>query len=482
LVRVNEAEQWYDLVWRANQAGPLNDLRTLGIKIHSGRAFTGDVYLEFLGGDLFSDWHNGVQPYDVNQDGAVAAQDVLHVINKLNADDSGPAPTVLPGEAAPPYAYDTNGDNLITPLDVLIVINYINAQPPVQAGPTIAITEFPVYGVGGSLRGRVSGVDFASYRVAPYIQIEGGGWWTKPSFAMPTVPIAADGTFVANVTTGGIDYLATAFCAALVPAGVTPPQAAGAGRVPADLESVAVTFQERYGRQIEFAGYTWAVKESPVPVGPGGNRFSAQPDDVFVDQDGLHLTVKYEDGSWRSSEVILVDHLGYGTYTFQTQSRLDNLDPNVTFGAFTWDLFGDDESGADPHREIDFEDSRWGNPGDPTNAQMVIQPHYVAGNLQRYTIPPPDGDPALTRFWTWRPCRLEFVALKGRHTSADFTSEDILAQFVYYENPNLGHFVPDEGRESFRFNLWINSEGQPENGQSVEVVISSFNFTPSASS
>ena len=90
--------------------------------------------------------------------------------------------------------------------------------------------------------------------------------------------------------------------------------------------------------------------------------------------------------------MVLLDRLGYGTYSYQTNSHVETLDRNITFGAFTWDPYGDDDSvPAWPYREIDFEDSRWGNAGDPTNSQMVVQPYTVAGNLQRYLEAAEDG-------------------------------------------------------------------------------------------
>jgi hypothetical protein len=71
------------------------------------------------------------------------------------------------------------------------------------ADPTIEITSVPDYGEDGFITGAVSEIDFASPRAAVYIQIEGLGWWTKPTFAKPTVPIEPDGTFTADVATGG---------------------------------------------------------------------------------------------------------------------------------------------------------------------------------------------------------------------------------------------------------------------------------------
>ena len=76
----------------------------------------------------------------------------------------------------------------------------------------------------------------------------------------------------------------------------------------------------------------------------------------------------------------------------QTESELDDLDVNLTFGAFTWDPYGDEESvPGDAHREIDFEDGRWGDAGDPTNAQFVVQPWNAPDNLHRYTLPDLSG-------------------------------------------------------------------------------------------
>jgi hypothetical protein len=72
-------------------------------------------------------WRNPVNPFDVNGDGHVTPQDVLLVINYINAH---PDQTSLPSAPpSPPPFYNVNGDDAITPSDVLAVINYINAHP-----------------------------------------------------------------------------------------------------------------------------------------------------------------------------------------------------------------------------------------------------------------------------------------------------------------------------------------------------------------
>ncbi|NJK78254.1 MAG: cadherin-like domain-containing protein, partial [Nanoarchaeota archaeon] len=250
------------------------------------------------------------------------------------------------------------------------------------------------------------------------------------------------------------------------------------------LNPLALDCVERYSRTFEFAGHTWGVKEAPLRVGPGpqllgGNYFSNDANDVFVDDDGLHLTIHERGGKWWSTEVILVDDLGYGTYGFQTDSRTDTLPANVTFGAFTWDSYGDESTGGS-FREIDFEDSRWGNATDPTNAQIVVQPYQTSGNLLRYTIPDLTDDAALTRFFSWSADSIEFVALQGHHDPFDYPAEKVIFANTFHHDPTENHFVPTAGRANYRFNLWLNSGTAPADGQPIEVVISDFRFAASA--
>lgn len=346
---------------------------------------------------------------------------------------------------------------------------------------TIEITSLPAYGELGSLTGQVSGVNPATHHVATYIQIEGLGWWTKPTLASPTVPIAGNGSFSADVGTGGpasLDGHATIFCVALLPTSTFPPTVSQSGRIPASLAPLAVDCEERYGRTLTFAGLTLAVKTSPSPAGPGNNRFSDRVADVFVDGDGLHLRIDFHDGAWWSSEVIVLESLGYGTVAVQTDSRNDVLDPSVTFGLFSWDPHGDDDAvPGGPNREIDFEDSRWGVPG-AANAQWVVQPYAVAGNLGSYTIPDLSADAALTRIFSWAPGGIQFTALRGHHPPCCFPLSALIAHALYLEDPEVDHLVPTAGRERLRLNLWINGGGQPSDGQPAEVVISDIVLMP----
>ncbi|MGE0145496.1 MAG: hypothetical protein AB7T19_19580 [Planctomycetota bacterium] len=360
----------------------------------------------------------------------------------------------------------------------LVVALSISITCAAQIG--IEISGLPSYGSAGQLTGRVQGVDFATHRVAVYIQVEGSGWWTRPSPTQPVVAIRSDGTFAVTIGSGVLDDRATIFAAALLAPGVSPPIAAGSGRVPSNLVSLAIAFAPRYGRTLQFGGRAWAVKESPVPVGPGGNVFSNDPNDVWVDARGqLHLVLRFRGGRWWGAELMSVETFGHGTFWFTTESQLEDLDPNLTFGAFTWDPYGDDVTiPAAPHREIDFEDSRWGQASDTTTSQVVVQPYQVPGNLQRFRLPDLAAAPTITRYFTWTRDLVEFVAARGRHSPCSIPSGDVMFRSVFTHAPARGNLVPTAGRTRFHFNLWINGGGAPRNGQEAEVIVSDFRYAP----
>ena len=342
---------------------------------------------------------------------------------------------------------------------------------------TIEITGLPAPGAAGQITGTVTGLDHSTSEVAAYLYIEGGGWWTKPNFGMPTVPIDPDGSFSINIGTGGSDELASMYTVSVVPTGTTPPQMEGASTLDLGVNSTISTYEQRFGTNLQFANRNWGVKESPSLTGPGPNRFSTDSDDVWVDQDGLHLTIQNHSGQWYSTEVVLTENLGYGTYIFQTSTRQDILDANATFGAFTWDVFGDDDRiPAWPNREIDFEDTRWGDPLSPTNAQTVVQPWWVPGALNQFTLPDLSGDDSLTRFFTWAPGRVEFYTLLGHHQPNSFPLEAIINHTVYLDDGGT-HIVPEPGRENFRFNLWLNQPA-PAGAGPLEVIVNDFVYAP----
>ena len=334
--------------------------------------------------------------------------------------------------------------------------------------PTITITSVPPYGANGHLGGVVAGAAPADYHVATYLFLEGGGWWTKPTFSEPCTAVNPDGTFLVNVTTGGCDIYANMYAVYLLPIAEDCPLAAGDSVPPPTLATTAVAsdLAERYPVTVDAFGHSWRVKDSPCLAGPGPNYFS--PANVWVDTSGdVHLAVAWDAtaGRWECAELFLAESFGYGEYRVHTTGRVDTLDPRMVLGMFTWDGW------APPHfREMDVELSRWSVPADPDNAQFVVQPWNLAGNRHRFPIALTAADDDLTFLVEWLPGEVAFSAYHGHHLGPPPAS-DLVERWRFAVTG-----VPTPGSETYHLNLWLDQGLPPLGGLGEEVVVTHFAF------
>ncbi len=136
---------------------------------------------------------------------------------------TGLVSAVGPGSATITVA---SGSITSTPATVTIIAN-----------PGIQITSVPKINTSGNAVGAVTGIGpsgYLSYNVAVYIKVA-GGWWTKPYMNAPATAIQSNGTWSANVTTGGSDTTATEIRAYLVPKTFSIPLMGGGTTLPATL-------------------------------------------------------------------------------------------------------------------------------------------------------------------------------------------------------------------------------------------------------
>jgi hypothetical protein len=329
----------------------------------------------------------------------------------------------------------------------------------------VGLTYIPSFGTNEDLRGKVFGVDPNGYSVAVYIYVS--GWWTKPYLNQPLTPIAGDGTWTCDITTGGTDQYATQIIAFLVPNGYQPPLSQGEQCLLSELYQHPYVEAIRY-EKISFAGYNWWVKRHYERVGPGPNYFSDHQENVWVDTNGyLHLRIIQKDGKWYCSEVIADSSFGYGTYIFTIQGRVDSLDENIVLGLFTWE----DCVPQYHYREIDIEFSRWGNPAN-NNAQFVVQPWDTPGNMFRFNVDLAAHPNVTTHIFTWSQDNINFRSYYGDFCIVPPT-ENIVSSWSY-----TGNNVPPEGGENPRINFWLVNGNAPNNGQDAEIVIKSFKYAP----
>jgi len=223
---------------------------------------------------------------------------------------------------------------------------------------------------------------------------------------------------------------------------------------------------------INFADRLWRVK-GPGIYGPGPNLYANGASHIWIDvDDRVHLTIRKVGSSWYSTEMVLVDALGYGDYIFTTVGRLDTWAPNVVLGLFTWQypVCWDQANPWNLHCEFDVEISRWGTPGNDVG-QFVAQPAGYPGNIDRFDVGFA-GDDQLTSFaFRYLPDRVEARAWYGG--PYDESPETLFHTWTY-----LGPHVPVPEQQRVHINFWQLS-GPPADGQDHEVIIDSFLFVPS---
>jgi len=241
--------------------------------------------------------------------------------------------------------------------------------------------------------------------------------------------------------------------------------------------------------ELTFSGYTWDIKSSEAPVGPGPNPFSERERDVYVDSKGrLHLNIKQHNSLWYSTEVVSQKRMGYGTYRWTVTGDLKNLTSNVVLGLFTWD---NETFDTDGNSEVDIEFAYWGNDSSLSSSMHYsVQPvAFGPYNNERTHRPEIDGDILIgttTHEFIWTPELIQWKSWKGSEDNLG----DVIATWSFnLDNPPKRKFeggsqsepivIPAPGANTnARINLWIAShiEPFPINGEPLEVIIDSFSY------
>ncbi len=209
---------------------------------------------------------------------------------------------------------------------------------------------------------------------------------------------------------------------------------------------------------IEFSGITWDIKNGSG-LGPGPNNWSDSPDSVFVDAQGqLHLNVRQIDGQWHSAEVISQQSFGYGTYTFQVATDVEQYADNVVLGMFTY---------LDDFNEVDIELAQFGD-SNAAFGNFVVQPAATSGNVEKFDLNLTDN--FSTHRYTWQPDSIQFESWRG-HGDAPSPST-LIHEFTY-----TGNDIPTTSTERLHLNLWQFQGQAPSNGLEHEAIITSATFS-----
>jgi hypothetical protein len=248
---------------------------------------------------------------------------------------------------------------------------------------------------------------------------------------------------------------------------------------------------------IEFDGYWWWTNY-PFNISDTGYWFNGEQWDprlAFVDAEGLHLQMQQTllpnapNQQWSSIEVLLWGqgtepngpnppprfYPGYGTYLVAAStagSFGNNLANNACFGAFTY-RFDQDNSQTNTHHELDMiECSRWGKPGDPTNAQFTLQPWEPSGNLHRITLQD-TGLITLVMQWLGAAQPVTFSVYYGIH---DLQSLPATPDITWTTSPSQNTYIPTAACQTVHLNLWRQPPDVVFPDGNQEVIIKRFQY------
>jgi hypothetical protein len=305
------------------------------------------------------------------------------------------------------------------------------------------------------LTGHVSNADTSSAKIVIYALTN--EWYVQPSVDAPFTTIAADGSWTSSTNSWSNLVVLLVSTATYLPAATETTNPA------LDPGVLAHAVYPAGPVSLNFSGYTWGMKMTGNSSGdqfdPGPNFWSNNSSVVNAASDGLHLKITNIDGLWQCGEVYLTQSLGYGTYTVQVSSLLDQLDQNtVAAPLFIY---------AAPGQELDDEYSGIGGlVPRPHNGQFVVQPYTVPGNIVYYTQP---STAQSTIQMQWTAQYVAFSAWNG--WSSVPAAGTLIYQWTY-----TGGYIPPPGQERVHINLWLLNGSAPVKGTGDEMIINSFAF------
>jgi hypothetical protein len=106
---------------------------------------------------------------------------------------------------------------------------------------------------------------------------------------------------------------------------------------------------------ISWKGHTWKVTNGGMAGVAKGN-----PANVSIDSHGyVHLRIVKRNGTYTAAEMFTTDLMGYGTYQWWIQGKIDDMDKSTVLGLFPYGPVR--HIGKDAEDELDIEFSKWNN-------------------------------------------------------------------------------------------------------------------------
>jgi hypothetical protein len=221
------------------------------------------------------------------------------------------------------------------------------------------------------------------------------------------------------------------------------------------------------------ARLTWMGHDWNVTNGGMAGVARGRPSNVQVDANGfLHLLITRKGSAATAGELFSTDKMGFGTYQWEIQGAVDNMDPRAVLGLFP---YGPEAGiGRDGENEIDVEFSKWGNKlcRGACNADFNVYPstgNRRVGSTEndfRVTL---NGGNLVTARVTWSSTRITETVMAGLQPLG--TTQNVLQTWTFAPLDYLVR-IPQQP-VPVGMNLWCYKK---KTATSQSVVIRSFRY------
>ena len=233
---------------------------------------------------------------------------------------------------------------------------------------------------------------------------------------------------------------------------------------------------------VTFAGRDWLVGEGACQSGN-----ICAPENVWVDEDGLHLKLSTTAaGDFLAASVESVDYTRYGMHRFYVRGPVADLHKNVVLGLFTYrnkkDLRDNDFIDSDliplGEGEIDIELTQWGNGSDAAaNSHFTVQeglppPPPQNTSSKKFSLTDCGGtDCYTTHYFDWQPDRIQFKSFRGHSPEPPKGRGWSIHQWKYPQLLRTGKAIPKEALPHIVMNLYRTGLEDISPDQETEIII-----------
>lgn len=233
---------------------------------------------------------------------------------------------------------------------------------------------------------------------------------------------------------------------------------------------------------ITWKGQVWDVTGNEPIGAPSGGQINGNASNVFIDGNGyLHVRISKNGGStFTGAQLFTQKNLGFGTYQFQIEADLANMEKGVVLGLFPYGPTAG--IGVDGENEIDIEFSKWNDPNSGNNADFTYYPptgfgtsDYQASFEHNFFVNFGGATLSTSRI-EWTPTTINSTIMTGLQPIG--TTANVISPNDYYAPSNPTSKIPQVALP-LGINLWTYGSKPTKE---LDIIIRDFTFVPRCTS